>query len=297
MKFIRNAIGPGEINDRSDLLVIQELINLNLHHLPSLNPLPLTGSLDWQTSMAIKRFQQEVLRLQGTNMIGRIKPGDTTLRGLSAGASPSTVKEHLSNQGYLNRVVAGISPDAVSFTLFKERIKQQINPPGTGRVGSSQAVWIGSPNKRVGRRGYKPEAIVIHIMEGSLAGTDSWFRQSVSKVSAHYGIGKQGEIHQYVSESDTAWHAGRVSNPTWKGIKSKVNPNLYTIGIEHEGKAHTFWSDAMYQASANLIKEICQRWKIPIDRTHIIGHREIFSGKTCPGSEVSFEKLIQLAQK
>ncbi|HNG96163.1 MAG TPA: peptidoglycan recognition family protein, partial [Acidobacteriota bacterium] len=90
---------------------------------------------------------------------------------------------------------------------------------------------------------------------------------------------------------------GRVSNPTWKGIKSKVNPNLYTIGIEHEGKAHTLWSDAMYQASANLIKEICQRWKIPIDRAHVVGHREIYSGKTCPGSEVSFEKLIQLAQK
>jgi N-acetylmuramoyl-L-alanine amidase len=36
-------------------------------------------------------------------------------------------------------------------------------------------ITIPSPNYTKGRAGYKPVAIVIHIMEGTLNGTDSWF--------------------------------------------------------------------------------------------------------------------------
>ncbi len=53
-----------------------------------------------------------------------------------------------------------------------------------------------SPNFWVGRKGYRPEAIVIHIMDGTLVGTDSWFANHTSQVSSHYGIGKNGEVHQ-----------------------------------------------------------------------------------------------------
>ncbi|TKB93265.1 MAG: N-acetylmuramoyl-L-alanine amidase [Nitrospira sp.] len=155
--------------------------------------------------------------------------------------------------------------------------------------------WIGSPNKDKGREGFRPEVIVIHIMEGTLKGTDAWFKSEESGVSAHYGIGKQGEIHQYVGESDTAWHAGRIVAPTWRLLKPDINPNWYTIGIEHEGREDTPWSDALYEASARLIDEICRRWSIPCDRDHIIGHREIRSDKTCPGSEVDLDKLIDMA--
>jgi N-acetylmuramoyl-L-alanine amidase len=159
------------------------------------------------------------------------------------------------------------------------------------------AKWIGSPNKKSGRAGYKPEAIVVHIMEGTLAGTDSWFKSPTSKVSAHYGIGQNGEVHQYVAEGDTAFHAGRTHNCTWKGRRKDVNPNLNTIGLEHEGQAATPWSDKMYNASAELIADIANRWSIPIDREHIVGHREIYGKKTCPGSKVDIDKLITLARQ
>ena len=72
--------------------------------------------------------------------------------------------------------------------------------------------WVGGLNKDQGQEGFRPEAIVIHIMEGTLKGTDAWFKNEESGVSAHYGIGKQGEIHQYVGKSDTAWHAGRLAH-------------------------------------------------------------------------------------
>jgi N-acetyl-anhydromuramyl-L-alanine amidase AmpD len=164
-------------------------------------------------------------------------------------------------------------------------------------MNTIQKIWKGSPNFWTGRKGYKPELIVIHIMDGTLPGTDAWFANPASQVSAHYGIGKSGEIHQYVKEEDAAWHAGRVDAPSAKLVKASVNPNLYTIGIEHEGKPEDIWTDAMKQASASLIREICQRWQIPIDRNHIIGHCEIYSKKpNCPSHDKKIiNELVALA--
>jgi N-acetylmuramoyl-L-alanine amidase len=134
--------------------------------------------------------------------------------------------------------------------------------------------WIGSCNKTAGRSGFRPDAIVIHIMEGTLAGTDEWFNDPESKVSAHYGIGRNGQVHQYVREGDTAYHAGRVFGSTWSQLRVGVNPNLYTVGIEHEGQEGSDWPDDLYQASAELVAAVGGRWGIPLDRAHVIGHRK-----------------------
>lgn len=166
-------------------------------------------------------------------------------------------------------------------------------------MSSIQKIWKKSPNFWSGRKGYKPELIVIHIMDGTLVGTDAWFANSAAQVSAHYGIGKNGEVHQYVKEEDAAWHAGRVDAPSAKLVKSNVNPNLYTIGIEHEGKAEDVWTEAMKQSSAGLIREICDRWQIPIDRRHIVGHYEIYSKKqNCPSRDKKIlDELVAMANR
>ena len=158
-------------------------------------------------------------------------------------------------------------------------------------------IWKGSPNFWSGRQGYKPEFVVIHIMAGTLVGTDSWFNNPKSQVSAHYGIGKKGEIHQYVKEEDTAWHAGIVSSPTALLVKPNINPNLYSIGIEHEGSESDTWTEEMKRASASMIRDVCMRWNIPIDRNHIIGHYQITSKKpNCPAINKNIvDELVILA--
>ncbi len=162
---------------------------------------------------------------------------------------------------------------------------------------------VPSPNFSTGRKGYSPIAIVIHIMEGTLGGTDSWFKNPESRVSAHYGIGLSGEIHRYVQEQDSAWHAGRVDGPRWALIKRDttggkyINPNYYTIGIEHEGYKDSEWTGALYASSAELIADIAARWEIPIDSEHIIGHREIYCLKSCPGSKVIIGRIIEMAKE
>jgi hypothetical protein len=159
-----------------------------------------------------------------------------------------------------------------------------------------QRDWIGcaANNFREGRHGFEPKAIVIHIIVGSLESAGMTFRDPRSSVSAHHGVGKSGRVHQFVEESDTAFHAGTVVEPTWRLIDPNVNPNLYTVGIEHEGQPQDTWPDEQFRASAALVREIAGRWKIALDRDHVIMHREIRASKTCPGS-VDMDRLIREA--
>jgi N-acetylmuramoyl-L-alanine amidase len=164
--------------------------------------------------------------------------------------------------------------------------------------GPTDPVWEGATaaNFRPGRPlGFSPEAIVIHIMDGTLAGTDAWFNDAHSQVSAHYGVGKAGEVHAYVKETDTAFHAGTVDRANWKGLKAGVNPNFYTVGIEHEGlSAGTYpWADAQLAASVALVRQIAARWDIPLDRDHIVPHHQIRAGKTCPGVNFDLDDYVR----
>ena len=155
---------------------------------------------------------------------------------------------------------------------------------------------IGCPesNFRRGRPfGLRPEAIVIHIMDGSFTAGESVFRDPTTHKSAHYGISRSGEIHQYLDENDTGFHAGIVVNPTWALLKPGVNPNFYTIGIEHEGRPDDVWPDAQLSASATLVGQIAARWGIPLDDSHVIRHHQIRASKTCPGNWLKIGELLK----
>lgn len=150
-------------------------------------------------------------------------------------------------------------------------------------------------NFTVGRYGYQPEAIVLHLMDGTLNGTDSWFRNPDAKASTHYGVGLKGEVYQWVDEKNMAWGNGRVDRPTWELIKPNANPNLYTISIEHEGKSGHVWTGEQYNATAQLVKEIAQRWNIPLDADHVIVHSEIYAKKpSCTGAGFDKEQLLSM---
>lgn len=148
-------------------------------------------------------------------------------------------------------------------------------------------------NYRQGRNGGRILAIVDHIMEGSMAGTLEWFGAARDNPSsAHYGVGKDGTIVQYVKDEDTAWHSGKVVRPTSE-LYAEIggNPNDWTIGIEHEGWSHEPATPAQIEASAELHALLSRRHGIPLDRRHVILHREIRADKTCPG-QLPVEEII-----
>ena len=138
------------------------------------------------------------------------------------------------------------------------------------------------------RQNRKITAIILHTMQGSYKGTISYFQNNSSQVSAHYCVDLNGDITQMVDEKSAANHAGIVSNPTFKQVIDKpgINPNTFTIGIEHADNGSPAGADRskQYPATIKLVKEICARYEIPIDREHICGHREVRSTKSCPGN-------------
>lgn len=171
------------------------------------------------------------------------------------------------------------------------------------------AKWVGAhpTNFRKGRGRWKPELIVIHVMGGTMVGTDAFFNTERPKreSSAHYGV-SETEIHQYVAEVDQAYHAGLkpeqiLAHGTARLIRarSNTNPNLYTVGIEHDVANDKTdlapWSDALYAQSARLVADIAKRWSIPLDRDHVVGHRECGALKACPGA-CDLDRLVHEAK-
>lgn len=153
-----------------------------------------------------------------------------------------------------------------------------------------------TPHFEAGRRGHNPRGIVVHTNVGSFESTVRWFAVERSAVSSHYLVGLDGRIAQFVDEADTARHAGRVREPTATFL-SEANPNLYTIGIEFEDQGDPLGverPDAQYDSGAALIGAIGARWDIRLDREHVVGHREIFAAKDCPGN-LDVERLVAAA--
>ncbi|MBR5081539.1 MAG: N-acetylmuramoyl-L-alanine amidase [Bacteroidales bacterium] len=120
------------------------------------------------------------------------------------------------------------------------------------------AIWDPAPECNWETRTKDVSAVVIHYTEGSYAGCISWFKNCEAQVSAHYVIRSvDGQITQMVLEKDKAWHARSA--------------NGYTIGIEHEayGNVWEFFTEEMYQSSADLVRSICSRYHaIEGQRTH-----------------------------
>jgi len=159
--------------------------------------------------------------------------------------------------------------------------------------------WIGCApeNFRAGRAaGLPPSAIVLHRSGGSLSDLRARFADPVSSVSAHYAVGLDGSVHQYVSEADTAFHAGMIVEPTWPGLREGINPNLYTFGIDQEASPTNGWPEAQRTATATLIAEIASRWSIPLSEETVVPHRAIRASARCPDAAYPFDEVLERAR-
>lgn len=116
-----------------------------------------------------------------------------------------------------------------------------------------------------------------------------YFRQIEGlKVSSHFFIRRNGELWQFVSCDDRAWHAGASC------YRGRSNCNDDSIGIELEGLEGDTFEAAQYETLNALCPAIMSQFPI----SHIAGHEHIAPGrKTDPGPGfdwVSFEKNLGL---
>jgi N-acetyl-anhydromuramyl-L-alanine amidase AmpD len=109
--------------------------------------------------------------------------------------------------------------------------------------------------------------IVVHDTETPYLATIRLFKNPRAYVSSHYvHRASDGEITQMVDNSDVAWTAGN-----WY-------INSHSINLEHEGYAiegASWYSERLYKTSARLVRHLANKYDIPLDRAHIIGHDDV----------------------
>ncbi len=102
------------------------------------------------------------------------------------------------------------------------------------------------------------------------------------KVSSHFFIRRDGEIIQFVSCLQRAWHAGISS---WQG---RERCNDFSVGIELEGSDFEAFETTQYKTLQSLINCLKKAYAIQ----HVVGHSDIApSRKTDPGPHFEWQKI------
>jgi len=146
-----------------------------------------------------------------------------------------------------------------------------------------------SPNHGERKDGRRPDMLIFHYTGMPIEGEAlQWLCNPVSQVSAHYFVFEDGRILQLVPEARRAWHAGAGE---WAGER---DINSCSIGIEIANPGHPAgmpaYPDAQIEAVTALARDICERWRIPVDR--VLAHSDIAPArKADPGESFPWETL------
>lgn len=126
-----------------------------------------------------------------------------------------------------------------------------------------------------GRDGRKIEMITIHHMAGVLSAKQCGnIFQGNREASAHYGIGNDGEIAQYVDEANTAW-----ANGNW-------DANCKAVTIEtSNNKTGGDWTvgDKALNSLIKLVADIAKRNKLgKLTKGKNVTWHSMYSATACP---------------
>jgi len=132
-------------------------------------------------------------------------------------------------------------------------------PDDTGSYGNHDQA------DRTGKGGPSIDYIVIHDTEGGYDGSVGLV-QDPTYLAWNYTLrSSDGHVANHLEPADVGWHAGN-----WY-------VNMHSIGLEHEGWAGTsgWFTEALYQSSAELVRYLAREHDVPLDRAHVIGHDQV----------------------
>jgi AmpD protein len=158
-----------------------------------------------------------------------------------------------------------------------------------------------SPNFGARPTGVAPELVVIHSISlpPGVYGGDAIERLFTNRldwdahpyytqirgleVSSHFVVRRAGELLQFVSCDQRAWHAGTSQ---WRG---RSNCNDFSIGIELEGLEGATFEPAQYETLLSLLKRLARRYRV----SGIAGHEHIAPGrKQDPGPGFDWRRIV-----
>lgn len=135
--------------------------------------------------------------------------------------------------------------------------------------------------------------VVIHAtVLDSVGETVQTFLNPAKRVSAHFVVGREGQVVQMVPVEKRAWHAG-VSE-----LEGAPHVNDYSVGIEivnrNDGKDP--FTDAQYEAVAGIVRFLRSRYALPDSR--LVSHAAIAlpAGRKSDPLGFDFTRLCALAK-
>ncbi len=162
---------------------------------------------------------------------------------------------------------------------------------------------------RYGDKKNHPKAIVLHTPEepaDDWESTPRWFQNPLSRASTHYYLDNDSDVVQMVAEIEGAWAQGVTeARRMWKGEAGQLPPwaqdgnlNLHAISIEMEGYAATIHETmprggVQWKSLIKWLKYVTNKYDIPLDRDHIVGHYEVASHKRDPGPDFDWMGLME----
>ena len=132
--------------------------------------------------------------------------------------------------------------------------------------------------------------------------TPAWFEDPRANASTNYYADSDGDLCQMVRDEDFAWAQGVWSKdrveprPAW-WRDEYVSYNTCMLSIEIEGYAHKIGEtfvvgSRQFETVAAWSAFVCEKYGIPIDRTHHVGHSELSRQKGDPGRDFPWEALL-----
>ena len=179
---------------------------------------------------------------------------------------------------------------AATNKLYKKQAREYANtiaaiPPinqSVDSLASENQAWIGSVNFGIRRPNF---VILHHTAQKSTDQTIRTFIVKHSQVSAHYVVGRDGQVVQMVNDLLRANHAGigKWGNDT--------DLNSSSIGIEIDNDGFEPYSEVQIDRLMALLSTLKKRYKIPT--ANFIGHADIAPTRKPDPHDFPWERLAK----
>jgi len=152
------------------------------------------------------------------------------------------------------------------------------------------------------RNGVKRDMVLWHhtaSVSGRGEGVVMMMVNATREVSANYVIGSDGYVWCVVDEDFRAWTSGS-STDGGKGAAFDRRSNTLEC-VNSTGAPTWLQSEAFYNIAARLAVDFYQRYGIPLDRDHHVGHRELYIrwgasyATACPGG-MDIDRILAMAK-